>query len=310
MWNILKFRLKSFRKIGLILLVATFGSYSAQDVELTCVFGSHLFDDYGCLLVNITVLDPEANIVFVGQHLDNLTDSDVLSMVIFNSNTPFMMPQMFTTFPNMDELLIMSSNLQSINVPSSAQLFYLILYDNNISRIESGSLRGQSRLTYLELSSNNIQEIEEDAFVDLEALNTLVLIDNQLQEIRGTTLHNLTNLIHLDFWYNNITHIGENTLSGLTNLLYLYFDNNQIEAVHPRFASDLASLQYVDLVGNSCVNRYFELSNEQSWREMNNALQTCFNNYNGTIPELRTVTMQFTGNLAIFDEFGNIIARV
>lgn len=165
------------------------------------MFGSHLFDDYGCLLINITVLDPAANIVFVGQHLDNLTDSDVLSMVIVNSNTPFMMPQMFTTFPNMDELLIFSSNLQSINVPSSAQLFYLtrLLYDNNISRIESGSLRGQSRLTYLELSSNNIQEIEEDAFVDLEALNTLVLVGNQLQEIRGTTLHNLTNLIYLDF---------------------------------------------------------------------------------------------------------------
>lgn len=292
------------------MLIATLASYSAQDIELTCEFDYYFFGDYVCLLENITVLDPAANISFVGQHIDNMTDSDVLALIIFNSNTPFMMPQMFTTFSNMYELIILSSNLQSINVPSSASLFWLVLYDNNISRIDSGSLRGQNQLIYLELVSNRIEEIDEDAFVDLESLNSLVLMDNRLQEIRGSTLHNLTNLIYLDFLFNNFTQIDENTLNGLTNLLYLYYDFNQIEAIHPRFASDLANLQYVNLIGNSCVNRDFVLYNEQGWREMNNALQTCFNNFDGTVPELRNVTMQFTGNLAIYDQFGNIIARI
>lgn len=300
----------SFRKFGLILLVAAFGATTAQDIEITCVFQWTIFTEYSCRLENITVLDPEVNVVFVGEHLADMSDADVEVMQIRNSNTPFMMPQMFTTFPNLFELDIQSSNLQSIDIPSSVQLIWLIIYQNNIQHVTSGSIRGQERISYLELMSNGIETIDEDAFSELGSLNSLVLINNQLTEIQGTTLHNLTRLSYLDFERNNLTRISENTFSQNTLLYSLYLEFNQIAAIHPRFAAELTNLRFINLTGNQCVNRSFPLQDERGWIDMHGALQTCYNSYNGTVPELRTITMEFTGNLAIFDEFGNILARI
>lgn len=304
------FNRNSFRKFGLILLLAAFGATTAQNVEVACVFQWTIFTEYSCRLENITVLDPAATVVFVGEHLLEMTNADVEVVQIRNSNTPFMIPEMFTSFPNMFELDIQSSNLESIDIPSSVQLIWLIIYQNNIQHITGGSIRGQERISYLELMSNRIETIDEDAFADLGTLNSLVLINNQLTEIQGTTLHNLTRLSYLDFERNNLTRISEQTFSRNTNLYSLYLEFNQISAIHPRFASELTNLRFINLIGNECINRSFPLQDERGWMDMNAALQTCYNSYNGTVPELRTITMQFTGNLAIFDEFGNIIARI
>lgn len=294
----------------MILLLAAFGATTAQNIEIACVFQWTIFTEYACRLENITVLDPEVGVTFVGEHLGEMTDADVEVVQIRNSNTPFMIPSMFTTFPNIFELDIQSSNLESIDIPETVQLIWLIIYNNNISHIGSGTIRGQDRISYLELMSNRIETIDEDAFNDLGTLNSLVLINNQLQEIQGSTLHNLTRLSYLDFERNNLTRISEHTFSQNTILYSLYLEFNQIEAIHPRFASELTNLRFINLIGNGCVNRSFPLQDERGWMEMNAALQTCYNGYNGTVPELRTITMQFTGNLAIFDEFGNIIARI
>lgn len=292
------------------MLFAILGASSSQDIEVTCVFQWSFFNEYTCYLENITVSDPSVNVVFIGEHLANLTDHDVEVVEIRNSNTTFMIPQMFTTFFNIFELIIEDSNLQSFDIPSSVQLVWIIINRNNISHIGSGSIRGQSRLYHMELNSNGIVTIAEDAFVDLIALNSLLLINNQIEEIQGATFHHLTALSSIDIQRNNLKRISENTFSRNTNLFSLYLDSNQIEAIHPHFASELTNLRYFNLYGNSCIDRNFQLQSEQGLIDMNIALQTCYHSYNGGVPEIRTITMQFIGNLTISDEFGHIVARI
>lgn len=294
----------------MLLLFAFLTTSIAQDIEITCVFQWSFFNEYTCYLENITVLDPSVNVVFIGEHLANLTDHDVEVVEIRNSNTAFMIPEMFTTFPNIFELIIEDSNLQSFDIPSSVQLLWLRINRNNISHIGSGSIRGQSRLYFMELNSNGIVTIAEDAFVDLIELNSLLLINNEIEEIQEATFHQLTFLTSVDIQRNNLKRIGENTFSRNTNLFSLYLDSNQIDAIHPHFASNLANLRYFNLNGNSCIDRNFQLQGEQTLIEMNLALQTCYHSYNGGVPEIRRITMQFRGSLTILDEFGNIVARI
>lgn len=101
------------------------------------------FGEYVCHLTEIEVTNPETNVTFGGVHLENRTEADVEVVWMSYSNTPFMLPQLFTTFPNINELDIEFCNLQSINIPASARIQYLILYQNNITRLESGSLHNQ-----------------------------------------------------------------------------------------------------------------------------------------------------------------------
>lgn len=222
-----------------------------------------------------------------------------------------MIQQIFTTFPNIYELDIENCNLQSISIPPSANLIWLDLYQNNISRIDSGVFRNQTDLLFFFAVSNNIQEIDEAAFDELGELLILVLVDNNIEAIAPRTFQALTELIILDFEDNSLTRIDDQVFSTLSNIGYLYLEFNQINAIHPRFAENLRnSLSFINLTGNQCVSSGFEVISDVGWAAMNNGLNRCFNNFNGTGSDTRRVTLEFVGNLSLFDEFGNLIARV
>lgn len=140
-------------------MLAVVSSQEVDDVIVDCKYILTEYKEYECVLEGITVADPTMNVIFGGVHLENKTEADVAAVYIINSNTPFMISQLFTTFPNMIDLEIESSNLQSIDVPASARLQYLILYRNNIRRLESGSIQNQTEIYLFEATGNYIQEI-------------------------------------------------------------------------------------------------------------------------------------------------------
>lgn len=280
-------------------------------MSIECRFVNTIYNEYACLIDDLEALDSSANYVITGQHLENRANSDIEVVRILNSNTPFMIQQIFTTFSNMVELEIGFSNLQSINIPDTVQLNWLDLYGNNITRIGSGNFQGQTALRFFYAVNNNIQEIAEDAFEGLSELITIQLINNRITEIAPRTFQPVPNVNYIDFERNNLTSIGEEVFSWNQNLASLYLEFNEINEIHPRFAANLRdSLRFINLTGNRCIGQSFFLASEAGWRSLNAGLQTCFNNFNGTIPEARSITMEFTGNLSIFDEFGNLIVRV
>jgi len=295
-------------KSSLLLFVAGLGSISAQEIVLSCTFQTTGITLYGCYLDHIEVLDPSITVTFTGDHLADRSDSDVNYVRIRDSDTPFMIQQIFTTFNNIVRLEIYNSNLQSISIPASVQLNWLALGANNISSIESGSINNQTQLGYFNLANNNIEHIDENAFEGLINVDSFVMNNNRIREIAPRTFHPLSFVMSLDLANNLLTRINEETFSTNSNLLYIYLEHNQITEIHPRsFDSIRESLRSVNLLDNHCVDNSFSLLDENSWETMIQALQTCFSNFT---PGRRRLIIEFEGLLSLFDSDGNLIITV
>jgi hypothetical protein len=296
------------RKIATLLLAAV-STATAQAVTFNCTFSVNLYDEYVCSLNEIQATNPNLQYSFAGNHLPNRTNADVDVVEIKDSNTPFVIQQMFTTFPNMLELDIQSSNLQSINISDNVQLEWLTLSYNNIPRINNGTFRNQRSLQYFTAIRAGISTLEEDAFVGLESLVYLSLIDNNVSEILPKTFNDLVSLERIFFDRNNLTRLGD-IFTMNRNITVLRFEDNQINDIAPTLLRNIQSLYFINLFGNRCISRYFFLDSEFEWILMNNLLGPCFENFNGGVPKPRRIILEFNGPLALFDEFGNIIAKV
>lgn len=259
------------------------------------------------------MLDPLANVTFGGDHLEGRSNGDVSNVDILYSNTSFMIPQLFTTFPNLSTLEISLSGLQSINIPDFIQLRRLLIDRNNISRIERAAFVSQRRLTYLNARDNIIREIDEYAFVGLSSLESLVLIDNHIENLAPRTFQPLTNISYLDLEGNRLTSISADLFSQNTQIRSLYLDFNQIEEISPRFSANLGDkLRYIDLEGNNCIDRRFSINDDDDFSRiiLHNSLRTCYNNFNGQTSDLKRVTLEFQGPMRLYDEFDNLIVSL
>lgn len=265
-----------------------------------------------CTLNGIEVLDPEANVIIGGTHVEGYSDELVDVVDVVNSNTPFIIQQIFTTFPRMNELDIVNSQLETINIPSTGSgiFAWLFIFNNNVSRIDADSF-GENDYFFVFLVQNQIQEIHEDAFTHFGGVFSLALVNNLITEVRPRTLQPLRSAAVIDFERNRLQRIGEDMFSGNTNLQVAYLEYNQISAISPRFTSAIRNhLRFVNIFGNQCASRSFNLNDDFDWAILNNVLRTCYNNFLGVVGTEREVTMRFTGSLVLFDEWGNLIASV
>lgn len=264
--------------------------------------------DYTCLLEGIAVTVPGSNVTFAGVHLEGRTEADVLLVLIEYSNTPFMIPQLFTTFPNINELVIEYSNLQSIDVPDTVRLEYIVLFYNNVTKLQSGTLRNQSRLTYLEVIHNNIQEIDEEFFNDIPNTYYIELTNNRLTSLAPRTFYPLRYVIYIDLKDNLLESLGADLFSSNTILRSLYIERNPISEIHHDFVNSLPiNLSFVNLSLNLCVNGVFQLGSGENRRLANHALNQCFRNFHRISSDLKSITMQIPPNVKFYDEFGNEI---
>lgn len=294
--------------------MASLTAVSSQEITVNCTFALSISGDYYyCILEDIVVTDPAANVTFGGLHIGDKTNNDVDTIVIVNSTTPFMIPEMFTTFPNVDDLTIENSNLESIEIPEFIQLNWLDIYLNNVTTISSNSFRNQSNLFFLFLDSNNIESIDADAFDWIgSGAFYLSLYRNNIRNLASTTFHSLTDLFLLDLEGNLLESIDDELFSRNEELVVLYLESNEINEVSPTFAANLRqSLSFLAMSNNTCVDDDFDLQSDASWMKFNNAMFTCFNNFvNGSTDGSRNLAMHYQGPLRLFDEFGHIIAVV
>lgn len=297
----------------LLCFVAGLSAVSAQDITVECTFAVNIFNEYYCFLQDIEVLDPAVNVTFGGFHIGNRTNEDVEVIVMENSMTPFMIPQMFTTFPSLNDLTIENCGLQSINIPDTVQLLWLDIYRNNVSRISRDSIGNQSSLFFTFLDINNIEEIDEDAFAGIgSAAIYLSLYQNNISSIAPRTFQSLSEVLVIDLEGNSLVSINEEMFSQNLELDTLYLESNQINEVEPSFANNLRnSLSFIGMSGNVCVDGDFTVGSDASWMSLNNALFTCFNNFvNGTDDGSRSLNMNFQGRVRFFDEFGHLVVTV
>lgn len=269
-------------QVSLLIVFSLIALSSAQDVvELTCDFSQTSRGDYICVLTNIEFNDRNVPVKFVGLHMPGRTNLDVDIVVVTRSRMPFIIPEIYTTFPNIHELDLQFAGLVEIDpIPEMKNFRTFIAYSNNIDRIRNNTFDNvMLTLETVDLQLNNIRFLEADAFKGLTRLEFLYLRFNQITFPPIGVFNTLSNLNLIDFESNDFRQIDETLFAGNPRLNAIFADRNGIDRISPRFADNLMQLGSLRLNLNKCVNRVFFLFNEQARETMMRELQPCFDNF-------------------------------
>lgn len=150
-----------------------------QTVNIDCLFilGSAT---YMCVLNFLTIADnPSANFVIGGEHQPGLSNVDVNAILTDNSDIPFVITQLFTEFPNVEQITITNSGLTRIEPNSFSNArnarFITISQNPQLRSIPENAFSGLANVEMLALRSNGIESIREGAFNGLTLVTTLFL---------------------------------------------------------------------------------------------------------------------------------------
>ncbi|XP_042344241.1 leucine-rich alpha-2-glycoprotein [Plectropomus leopardus] len=161
---------------------------------------------------------------------------------------------------NVDHLLRPFSDLQELSLSHNLlarfprglppSLESLLLQENRITYITSGTLRHLGNLTRLDLEDNRISAIQPGALQGLNKLKVLTLKGNKLTSL---PLNLPPSLTHLDLSENCISVLDLPSLSALVNLQVLKINSNCLRSVPESAFDSLPRLRSVDLTNNLWV---------------------------------------------------------
>lgn len=173
------------------------------------------------------------------------------------------------------------NNFQFLEIVSTSQANYKILFDYNSSKLNENSslflrnctkcklfnlnknfgdflnhLSKNSQIETLDLSSNNLNDINLLLYLDFpEKIKFLYLKKNQIKNVSFFQIKNMLALKSLDLSFNQLEIIEKKILS-LSSLTYLHLQNNNLKVIH--VDNILSNLMTIDLSNNKIV--YYEQS--------------------------------------------------
>lgn len=309
--------MKSF---GFILFLLGLASVNAQTILVRCSFTT-INTLYTCQIAGVTVEDNLiVNIIFGGNHHSGRTNSDVNRAEIIMSNIPFVLSQLFVTFPNLVELKITNGGLTRIQTGAFANAINLktiaITGNSNLRTLESNAFSGAINANFIDMFLNQISEIHEQAFEGLHSLGFLHLDNNRIAEIRGDTFQNLSSLDTLVISGNSLSSLPGRLFANTAQIRQIEMANNEINAIGRNFVDwNLTNLKVLNLVGNRCTSGSWIIQDNSTFDIIRQSLSTCFDNSNETTEppidnEVRRFILELHGTLIIRAENGTEIARL
>lgn len=262
----------------LIAFVATTSATAVTEVE--CEFVNWFNLRYFCEFRGLQLSDdPNQEIVITGQHLPNKTNADVDAVLIFFSDVPFIISQVFTTFPNMIFFGMFDSGLRRIQPNAfihGKNIGIVHLDRNNISSIPSAAFIGMTNLDELDLVGNHIDNIHQNAFIGLPLLSRLTLIWNDLHELPDDVFRPLVRLRFLHISMNKIERLNARLFAHNEELRTLQIGNNQINAIQRGFFDRIPNVSILDFIPNRCISQNFH---QTPWPIILEAAEPCFQNF-------------------------------
>lgn len=303
-----------------VLFVALSAKAFAQDVDLNCNFVI-VTNNYTCELRGVTIADDEnANFVIGGQHLTGMSNADVHRVDILSSSTPFIISQIFTTFPNLEQFWIRGgvglTRIQANAFANATNLRLIEIAGNNQLRIiHANAFTGASNVEILRLFSNRIETIHETAFSELSSLRSLELESNRIQSLHHFVFRSLASLEELMLSDNLMESIDGRTLANNGQITRLDFSRNRVNALGRTFLDSLTRLQTLNTLGNLCASNFWIVDGFFVTMDiLRAALGNCFANFVEPPPEpeddVKKFTLELRGSLIIRDENGNEIIRL
>lgn len=242
--------------------------------------------------------------------MEGMNETNVDVVGIYFSDILFIMPEVYTTFPNMNVLDIEFCALEVVDpLPSGLPNFeYFFSFFNWVEVIQNNTFENVGEtLLWIDFELNELEEIELDAFVGCESLEVVEVYYNRIVQPPVGTFAPLTNLLVLDIATNRLGFIDETLLANNTELFALFVEDNRIDRIAPNFSSTF-TLEVFAAYDNECIDRGFDIDDPIVLAFMHASLQRCYDAFVGIEPNAtRTVRFEFQGPLRLSDEFGNPI---
>lgn len=309
--------------LGLFLFGLLVQNSSAQvieprEVRLNCSFEDfpiYTFVQYACVLrfVEVDFSNPFYYITINGQHQPNRTNADVLNLVIQQSNTNTIPGNIFQVFPNIQYIEAFRSgitSLRDVTLTFAAGIRGLFLNYNNITALSGSPFWGRNGVTHLNLYANGIETIEEGFFTGLAGLRYLSLGGNNLRSFAPDLFAPLVNLRHFLASANQIDRLSGRTFLLNRQIEIIALEYNNINSFGPRIFEGLNNLEYIGLSNNTCVSDVFEDETGISIDVIDEALQSCYENFVADPPRMRQLVFELRGNMTFFDEYNREILNV
>lgn len=297
--------------IKFVLFVLVASLVKSQIVPLDCEFVD-INGDYICNLRGITLGDNEnQSIAIGGDHLPERDEFSVTSVVIEDSDIPFIITQIFTTFPYLDRLTIRASGLQRIQPYAFANAYFLhrlhITYSPELRHLPANSFHGAWSIQELEIAYCGLESIHEDAFDGLAAIYVLALSHNNIRQLPPNVFRPLYAMELFFVFSNQIESLDGRLFEANPWLTRVDFSNNQIDAVGRNFFDPLILLAGFAFNGNICADAHWNTGGEVTVDTIREALETCFINFEN-LPKV--FTMELHGTLIIRHENGTEIVTM
>lgn len=289
----------------------------AQNFNIFCDF--ILSDMYTCQLLGVTISDNEnANIIIGGEHQPGLGDINVARVIILWSNIPFIITQLFTSFPFLDTLYMMGSGLTRIqtNAFNRAHNLRVIEFIENpeFRAIHANGFLGATNLRWIDFHANQIDHIHEAAFSGLISLETLFLDVNQIHELPAKLFQPLIKLEWVVISDNQLETLDGSLFANNSNVERLSIARNRIDAIGRSFLDGMPKLLMFNTLENICANNVWFIDGVGVTLDtVRQGLTTCFDNsVDVEVPkdDVRKFTLELRGTLIIRDENGTEIIRI
>lgn len=315
MWSKLSFVLVLFF-VGL--LVQDSSAQEPREVRLNCSFEEfpiYEFVQYACVLrfIDFDFSNPFYYITINGEHMTGRTNDDVLNLIIQQSDTNVIPANIFQVFPNIQYIEAFRSGISSLTATSltfAARLRGLFLNYNQIPALNGSPFWGRNGVTHLNLYANAIETIGPNYFFGLTGLRYLSLGGNNLRTLAPEVLAPLVNLRHFLASGNQLESLSGRTFATNRVIQIIALEYNNITSFGPNVFGGLVSLEYIGLSGNTCVDEYFEFDGRVNIEAVNEALETCFDNFIPEPPRQRQLLFELRGNMTFFDEYNREILDV
>lgn len=223
---------------------------------IVCEFIADL-EYYKCLLNNGITINLEQINFFSGNHEPGKTNDDVSVFESNDSNFPIILPAIFTTFKNIEKLVMVKVNLLNLQgLLCSEKLTDINFEYNKITELLDDTFVGCTALKTISFHDNQIAQISDNSFAEAPLLIEINLSNNKIQELTEQTFSENLNLEVIILHTNSIEIVGDWFFNN-KNLILLDLSNNHINSIDSSLFRNFKSLENLYLSSNYCIDENF-----------------------------------------------------
>lgn len=265
-----------------ILLATLIVLVQTQNIEIRCQYYLTSSVNYICNGSAVITQSDTRNVTIVSNHLWGYTNIRVIGVVFLDNLLEFLVPEIFTTFPNTRVLDVRGglSNIENNTFKDAKNLETLNIFYSTLKVLPPFAFDGAEKLTSIHIYDCNIDEIDENAFQGMEQLTYLIISKSKLRYLPQNVFRPLNNLGALFLQDSSIESIPSSLFANNNMLKTLYLDNNSITEIERNFV-DQNFLQFLYLANNICTNTTLRDVQKQ-WKEIDSDLEPCYRNYERT----------------------------